>query len=278
MAEAHVGPVFYAQEVIPSTITIDGRGDDPGWNAPLWDWANTIDKEMLGGNLAGGQMPPDDDWDGLLKVGFSRPPENMLYFYSSVSDDHLIKEAWSGYMLQDDALGILVDANHDGGEHDPAALPGTSAQAFLIKMSEADVPHAPSHQDEDTRALILYSEELGWMSGPPWMTVHVERPVGHSGVTYAYEGKMALWDRGGDSPQTSARHVNAPGQEVGLSFWWDDADAIAGQPDDQPATQGPDGTDAWRDADTWGNFVFVTWACSAVGVTSWGAVKASFQR
>lgn len=255
---AHVGPVFYAQQVDPATITIDGLGDDPGWNAPLWDLANTITKEKLGGNVTGGELPSDGDWNAILKVGWSAPPDNMLYFYSQVTDDHLNDDAVrNGDSWRNDELEILVDADHDGGNFNDVQPSGAIAQMYAIRMTEWDMPPGPASGEGQTRSFLYAPPERMWMSGPPWMVVEVQKPVGRVDVTYAYEGKLAIWDVAGDIPETSRRHINAPDRIIGLTFHWDDADAGVDTRDDQPGTQGPEGLEAWRDASHFSDFVLV---------------------
>jgi hypothetical protein len=284
MIGAHVGPTFFLQQVNPSAITIDGKGDDPGWNAPWWDDANTITTDMLGGDVTGGEFPTKDDWDAFLKVGWSAPPDNMLYFYSRVKDDILNDEAPdNGASWRDDQLEIIVDSNHDGGDYSRSPdTDGRIAQQYAIR-AKAGLPPGPGSGDEGgmNNLYFIYAPlAVAWQSGPPWFEAAIDPPIGRTNVTYAFEGKLAMWDLASDKPETSQRHINAEGQTIGLVFQWDDSDAEADVRDDQPGTQGPDGNESWTNASHLSDFVLIGGPIpiTAVEVTSWGAIKATFQR
>ncbi|MBI4531911.1 MAG: hypothetical protein HY709_10390 [Candidatus Latescibacteria bacterium] len=293
VASAHVGPTFLAQQVDPKTITIDGTGDDPGWSA-LWDDVNTITRDKLGGGVI---LPAKDDWDTILKVGWSAPPDNMLYIYNKVTDNMLNDDAsTNGGSWQDDALEIYVDANHDGGRYDgddvnvKATADGRIAQQYAIRM-KAGLPPGPASGDEgatNTPYFIFAPMAVAWQSGPPWFEAAIEPPVGRTNITYAYEAKLAMWDLAGETPEASQRHMNAAGQTIGLAFQWDDIDATVGfdsdfirfgVDSDFIRTQGSS-NNPWRDASQFGDFVLVEGPThvTAVEATSWGAIKATFQR
>ena len=277
---AHLGSPYFAQQVDPSAITLDGKANDAPWNPPSWDPNNTITTDLLGGASAG-EMPSGDDFDIALQVGWSAPPDNMLYVYAKVKDDFLNDEAArNGDAWRDDSMEIVTDADHGGGVFNEVAPAGSIGQQFRWRIANVDMPPGPGDDNSYNRfAHCIADPTRMWISGPPWMEAEVEKPVGRENVTYAWEGKLALWDYAAESEATSQRHINAEGQIIGLTITWNDADADVDTRDGQPGTVGPAGGEYWHNADQSTDFVLVGGGgTTAVEATSWGAIKATFQR
>jgi hypothetical protein len=159
---------------------------------------------------------------------------------------------------------------------------------------KAGLPPGPASGDDsdDITTNNLYFTyapmAVAWHSGSPWFEAAIEPPSGRTNVTYAYEAKFAVWDLAGETPEASQRHTNAVKQTIGLAFQWDDIDLTVGSDSDFIRfgddsdfirSQGPS-NNPWRDASQFGDFVLVEGPTpiTAVEATSWGAIKATFQR
>ncbi|HID11130.1 MAG TPA: hypothetical protein EYP17_07495 [Candidatus Latescibacteria bacterium] len=282
MVYSHVGPDIYIPQVDPARITIDGLGTE--WEDPtFYPQEYMITPDDLGGNVTGGDLPPADDWYGILYLGWSAPPDNMLYGYSRVTDDILNDEAArNGDAWRDDTIEIIVDADHSGGNYREGwALHAETAQQFCIRMTQVPLPiPIEGAQDEDkTQWHIWARPEAKWVTKPEYMYAALDHPETRENCTYAWEWKMALWDEVGASPEESKRHINKLGDCIGLVIQWDDSDAELDKRDDQPGTQGPEGNESWTTADHLNDAYFVENPLlpPAVEASSWGVVKASFK-
>jgi hypothetical protein len=285
MSYGQVGPDVYIPYVDPGRVTLDGLPTE--WEDPTFypqDFMMTRDD--LGGNCTGGDMPPVDDWDGICYLGWSTPPDNMVYCYSRVTDDLLNDEApRNGDSWRDDALEVMFDADNSGGNYrEGYALACENAQQFSIRMTEAPLPPGPGDDNMNTTWFIFASADAAWMTQPEYFQAVLDYPEGRENITYAYEWKMALWDQGGASAEEAQRHTNQVGDVIGISLQWDDSDAELDERDDQPGTQGPEGNEAWTNADHFNDAYLVESplydvgpVSTAVEPTAWGAVKASFR-
>ena len=282
---AGTGPDLYIPYIDPGRVTLDGLGTE--WEDPTFysqDFMMTRDD--LGGNVTGGDLPPVDDWDAILYLGWSASPDNMLYGFSRVSDDLLNDEAArNGDAWRDDCLEVIIDGDNSGGNYrEGYAIHNENAQQFAIRMTEAPLPPGPGDPEEKTTWYIYANPDAKWMTAPEYFQAALMYPEGRENVTYAYEWKIAIWDQGGASAGESQRHINQVGDVIGLVIQWDDSDAELDKRDDQPGTEGPEGNKSWTDADHLNDAYLVEnplypvgTVATAVEPTGWGAVKASFK-
>jgi hypothetical protein len=215
VASAHVGIENVAQEVPdPSAMVMDGNDDDWGW----FDDANAITEHF---DSISGEIIPPDDWNAVWKTGWSRPPENMWYFFSRVQDDNLDRDNPDQKQLwQDDNLQITFDADHSSGPFLGENLDETAnGQRYHITvLRQPGLAIANNCQLE-----FIDEPRLAWSSdiyeGDPTPFFEVAAEVlpagsqhGATNVTLTYEFRCALWDDYGLSEEESIRHINEPFQ------------------------------------------------------------------
>lgn len=275
---AGTGPDLLIPQINPANITLDGLGTD--WENPaIYPQEYMLTRDDLGGDATGGEMPPVDDWDGILYLGWSAPPDNMLYGYSRVNDDILNDEcATNGGSWQDDGIEFVIDGDNSGGDYRTGyATHAETAMQLGIRMTQVPLPHGPGGNETNTQEHIWANAEAEWLSGPEYLLAALQHPTTRENCTYAYEWKMAVWDVTGTSAAESQRHTNTLGDVIGLLVQWDDSDAELDKRDNQPATCGPEGNAGWTNADHCNDAYFVEGLVVAVEPTSWGSVKASFK-
>ena len=262
VAWGHVGMDWFAVEVTPGQITID---------ADLSDWAWVDDAYIITSDdlpdVLGGEMPPKDDWDCALYSGWSRPPDNMLYF-----GVHIVDDMWNndtpdpGNSYKDDCVEMIVDADHSGGNFREGDVHGITAQQYAFHIPGAG----------GTPVIYQWAQdEQQWSTLEPWWYWAYD----DSDLPNAtYEWKMALWDRhdpaGADASQ---RHMNAPDQMIGFQIQFDDVDAEPDTRDHQPGTGGTESGSSWTDATVISGLILVPGEGTAVEASSWGTVKATFR-
>jgi len=276
MAFAFTGETLYVPEVDPTAIVLDGL--DTEWSNPdFYDPAYILTRDDLR-NVTGGDLPPIDDWDGVLWTGWSAPPDNMMYGFYRMSDDILNDEsATNGPAWRDDTLELFTDADAGGGDYNAVPPRGTIAQQWCIRITMDPLPPGPGGNNENTQWFMWADMDRAWASGPPWMEAALIHPTTRENYTATVEWKLALWDVLGDDPETSVRHINELGDIIGFAYQMDDSDAEIDTRDDQPGT--PGAGDAWHIADSFNETIFVEGKVPFVAVepVSWGAIKATFK-
>jgi hypothetical protein len=287
MVYGQVGPDLFLPYVDPGRVTMDGLGTE--WEDPtFYPQDFMVPRDGLGGEVLGGEMPPVDDWDCILYLGWSAPPDNMVYGYARISDDILQDDAVrNGDATNDDMMELVVDGDNSGGDfREGWALKIETAYQLGVRMTETPLPPGPATHDDNNNTVFVYSSEadVAWITAPEFFTAALDYPEGRENVTYAYEWKMALWDVCGASPEESQRHMNQLGDVFGLALQWDDSDGDLTTRDHQPGTNGPEGRQAWTDADFINDAYLVenplydvNTVTTAVEPTAWGAVKASLK-
>ena len=214
-ASAHVGIEVVAMEVPnPATMVIDGNDDDWGW----FDDDNAITEHF---DSISGEIIPPDDWNAVWRTGWSRPPENMWYFFSRVEDDYLDRDNPDQKQLwQEDNLQITFDADHSSGPFLGENLDETAnGQRYHINvLRQPGLAIANNCQLEfiDEPALA-WSSDIYEGEVTPFFEIAAEvAPAGSqhgaTNVTLTYEFRCALWDDYGLSEGESVRHVNEPFQ------------------------------------------------------------------
>ncbi len=187
-AYASSGPDLYIPYVDPERITLDGLGTE--WEDPTFypqDFRMT--RYDLGGNMTGGDMPPEEDWDVVLYLGWTTGAHNMLYGYCRVTDDFMHHEwpdnvnAW-----KDDSIEIIIDADNSGGDYRTGyTLHNENAQQFFIRMTETPLPPGPAATNDNTQWFIYSEPGSEWMTAPEYFQAVLMYPKGRENVTYAYE-------------------------------------------------------------------------------------------
>ncbi len=276
---AHQATYFMPQIPDPSAIVIDGKDDD--W-AAWFDPAFAITPDIMFDIIGGPWPPPPDDWNCVLYVAWSAPPDNALYYFARVTDDSLVTLAEQPFdYWRDDSLEIIVDADHSSepfGRTDKA-----SAQQYGVRILPP----------ENVSATVVHGNSTQWSSQQPYMTFGwtldppdakpLEQPLGTT-VTYTYEVRQKIWTfREPTGVEGSIEHVFAPDQIIGLTFQFDENDsAILGERANQPGTTPKDG--ASTDNSKGSDFITVPTAGatggtpSAVGAASWGRLKTRMGR
>lgn len=286
---AGTGPDILIPYIDPSRVTIDGLGtewEDPTFYPQEMMLSSTDNPEYFG-IVTGSPPSGPEDWSGVLYLGWSAPPDNMIYGYSRVTDDILlIGVPRNGDAWKEDDIEIMTDPDNSGGNfREGYALHAETAQQFGIRLGE--LPLEPGADEDYTRCHIWANPAAKWVSGPEYFYAEVVTPTATENVTYAFEWKIALWDQVGTSPEESVRHDNMAsyesGEPIGFGVAWDDADTELGTRDTQIGTMGPEGNQFWTNADHFNdaylvdNPLYEVGTVVAVEPSSWGAVKASFK-
>ncbi|MFH1007204.1 MAG: hypothetical protein V1800_06855, partial [Candidatus Latescibacterota bacterium] len=188
-------------------------------------------------------------------------------------------EAWG-----EDGLEIMTDAGNIGGAYRAGDLEAEYAQQFGIRLKQG-VAIGPGGNEDDTVCHIWAEDGAKWITDSEFFYAVTDYPAGTTAVTYAYEFKLALWDKVGLSVGESERHdalaTYEAGVPIGLGIAWDDSDGELGTRDSQIGTLGPDGSSHWGNADHFNDAYLVDnpilYIIDAVAPTSWGAVKASLR-
>lgn len=278
VASSHWETYFMPQVPEPGEMSIDGKDDDWAWYD---DAAFAISPAEMFDALGGAWPPAKDDWDVVLRVAWSPLPDNCLYYFARVSDDSLgIKYAPAFGSYLDDSLEIIVDADDSGGYYRRTRM--TSQQYGVKILPAAGQPDAwlyvTSGRNDQWSAkepFFIYR----WTLDPPDAAPY-RQPEG-SVVRYTYEVKQQIWDRYDDtSAASSLRHVFGPGQTIGLTFQFDEADNSTREREVQVSTT--PNFNAYVDNSYGSDFITVAAReaadpATAGGVTTWGRVKASFQ-
>jgi hypothetical protein len=279
-------PDLYLPYIDPGRVVIDGLGTE--WeDASFYPQEYMLTTDDLPGDAYGAEMPPKDDWDVILYLAWSAPPDNMLYGYARVTDDILNQDGEScGGGYKDDCIAITCDANNDGGmagKYGGYPLEVEDRVFYRIWMTTFDLPDGPGNRASRTRWCASVAEEAMWVSEPQWFYAAVMRPTTTENVTYAYEWKFAIWDEGAITPEESTRHINALDDVLGYTILFNDTDATGDKRDHQITTAGAEGEAVWKNSDYCNdaylieNPLYAVGTVTAVEPTSWGAVKASFR-
>lgn len=252
-------PTWYASEITAANpITIDASLADWSWVDP----ATIITSDDLQDCL-GGELPPKDDFDCVLYVGWSRS-ENMIYVGTQVMDDIFNNDCPEpGQAYMDDNLEIIIDANNDGGNYRGVPVGGPAQQTAF------HIPGAGGFQ-----AYYHWApEEMQWITHEPWAILAYD----DSNVpdVYIYEIKIAIWDNVDPTgPDNSERHICTADETIGFQLQYDEVDAEPDTRDHQPCTGTTESGASWNDASVISNFVLLPSPDVAVQASSWGSVKA----
>jgi len=260
---------FALQVPDPTKMVIDGEDNDWAW----YDPAYVITTDQMACTLTG-VVPPKDDIDIAIKVGWSAPPDNRLFVFVRVTDDTLnIDETKLDAGWKDDDLEIITDADHSGTFHGPADGGGTRTDMQQWTF------HIPTPGGYPKVAYMRYKQipEMQWAieEGYVQAAVKVEPEAKHlaTNVTIGYEVAMPLWDYySPDGYDASTRHVNEAGQVLGLSITYNEADSkgrtnqISTHPNEKGA----------HDADFMSEFTLLAVGeyIPAVESSTWGTIKA----
>jgi hypothetical protein len=277
-ATAHQATYFFPQIPDPGKMTIDGKDDDWGW----YDEAYAITPDNLYEILGTAWPPAKDDWDVILRVAWSSPPDNSLYYFARVTDDSLglAKENPQEYWF-DDSVEIIVDADHSSENFNETQM--MSGQQYGIRV-------LPPSGQPDTWIYNVPETSILWSTREPYMVFRwtldppnakpYQQPEG-SLVTYTYEVKQQAWDfHDKAGPGGSKRHIFAPDQTFGLTFQFDEAENPEVLREKQPGTTPVNG--AFQDNSLGSDFIAVATpgatGGTAVEATTWGRVKSFMNR
>ena len=259
---------YFALEVPnPAAMVVDGKSNDWVWFDP--DFIVGTDQMC---NTLAEAVPPKSDIDIAIHAGWSREPDNRLYVYVRVVDDMLnIDEADMNAGWKDDDLEIILDPDHAGGWNEAADAIRSGHQQWTFHVATADYPAA---------AFLRWNQ-------PPEMQWGVEQGLveaatdiqpagaGHlsADVTVGYEIRMAAFDPyAQEGLDASTRHVFVAGQTIGMSVTLDEADD--GGRTDQISTHVQEGGAHSSDFTSEFTMLAVGEYATAVGSSTWGAVKA----
>jgi hypothetical protein len=124
-----------------STISIDGKANEPAWSNTSWRGLN---HHMLG------ELPSKEDFSGQFKLLWS---EQYLYVLAQITDDILFDQHSDPLHLywDDDCLEIFVDEDASGGEHQF----NFNAFAYHIALDNQAVDIGPNNSDGSVQFVLL---------------------------------------------------------------------------------------------------------------------------
>ena len=271
---------YFALEVPAGvTITPDGDPSDWGWFDRTFTYGPDDCVEIITGTI-----PPKDDLDFAAWTAWTGADrDNKLYGFVRVTDDVLNvaqTEADNGWL--DDDLEICMDADNSGGPMKGEGLVhSANGQQFTMHVSE------PGGYDSG------YGNGTWWLrhQAPPemhWVDALAEADIaldppgattGTENVVVSYEYSMPIFDDLSlDGEDASARHINAAGQTLGMTYQLNEADWEAR--DVQLSTAAENGA-AW-DATFASDFTLLAIGeydmATAVEASNWAKIKASFAK
>jgi hypothetical protein len=203
---------------------------------------------------------------------------NTFYAAAEVFDDIYNPSPSVGLIdtyLYDD-MNIVTDADHSGGTYQYGTLPkeqwGQTGQQWMFMASPG-----PYH-------MVLRISGATWMNGPPYSDYFAIVKKEATGTRIFHEVSMVLWDfLSPDGPEKSTPHILKKDGIVGLGFIWDDYDEDPKTMVGFWKTSQVSGMDELaQNLSDWQMLGPESWDVSklptAVSLTSWGAVKATFTR
>jgi len=282
---AHIGdPQFIPQVPNPGSMTIDGSDDDWAWMDRAF--AFTSDKMVPGGN------EPDftrSDFDVVYFLGWSAPPENMIYLFARVTDDFLdLNEDNPNWWWADDSFNLAIDSDHSGGDATGTEIEHIqNAQRWQVRILAA--PAGAENGEFGTTGMYhgpsIYQglPELAWAHLDPFgsFSSTIEPggfEHGAADVTYTYELRMGIWDFFGLSADESTRHILAADQTIGFQCQFGDSDLVDARNEngwDSNLTIGGGHANA---SEYFDHILVGADGATAVEMATWGRVKSVMKR
>ena len=222
-ALGHTGLEFFLQEVPdPDAMTMDGDEGDWGWFDN--DLALQTDRDFH--ETHEGLEVSADDYHATVRLAYSRPPDNRLYFFYRIQDDSLRRqEPDLKRMWHDDWTQLNLDNDHSGGPGlganlDEASnhqryhlriLPGPDGvAAFNSQIEVLGDERLSWNQDVDLSGNFTGIWDLAWTVTPP------DAQHGTLDIEVTWEGRFQTYDAVGLSEAESVRHVYEDGQVTHL--------------------------------------------------------------
>lgn len=271
---------YFALEVPPDvTIAVDGNGDDWAWFDPAFIYGPD---DMI--EIITGEMPPKSDIDMAVMTAWTGTDrDNKLYGLTRVTDDTLqVRQVELDNGWLDDDFEIITDADHSGGPfRAEGVVTGVNAQQFTMHVA------VPGGYDSP------YGNGTWWMryqapAESHWVdeladaaigTIPAGAVSGATNVIVNYEFAIPLFDEVLlEGQAASPRHNLTAGETIGLTYQLNEADT--GDRTHQLATAAENGA-AW-DATFSSEYTLLAYdeydRQTAVGVSTWGQIKATFDR
>ena len=218
----HTGLEFFLPEVPdPDAMTMDGDDSDWGWYDNDFALSTPPGGDDFWASEGSGVIDPDD-YSLTVRLAYSRPPDNRLYFFYNIIDDSLkrqepeIRRLW-----HDDWTQLNLDNDHSGGPGLGANLEESSNHnRYHLRMQ----PGPDNITAFNSQIEVLGDEALGWSQDVDfdgnftgiWDLAWTLNPpdATHGTLDYeaTWEGRFLTHDTHGLSQAESTRHVYEEGQ------------------------------------------------------------------
>ena len=273
---------YFALEVPADvTIAIDGNDADWGWFDAAFVYGPD---DMI--EIITGEVPPKSDIDMAIMTAWTGSDrDNKLYGMVRVTDDTLNvaqTEMDNGWL--DDDLEIITDADHSGGPfRAEGVITGVNAQQFTMHISTPGGYESP-YGNGTWWMRYQAPTEIHWVDALAEAqigTIPVGATTGTANVIVTYEFAIPLFDEVLlEGEGASPRHTMTAGETIGLTYQLNDADIA--ERSVQLATAAENGA-AW-DATFSSEYTLLAigeydvGTATAVSSSSWGKIKATFER